>query len=100
MVESGVRFATSTLDADLHGLTVYVSIKCINGAGLTSVVSSDGVTILYSVPSTDSVILEVIVSSQTQYLAQRNYHGDKTAVKFRWTGFDESEGIDSYLVCI
>ena len=98
-MDSGTRSASAKTEVDLHGLTVYATIKCSNGAGLSSIVASDGVTILYNAPSTDSVILEVIGSSLTQYLVQGNFHGDKTTVNFRWTGFDESEGIDSYLVC-
>ena len=98
LVDSGVTAASAAINADLHGLTVYVTIKCFNGAGLSTIASSDGVTILYNPPSTDTVILEVLGSSTTQYLVQGNYHGNRTAINFRWTGFDESEGIDSYLV--
>ena len=98
LVDNGATAASAEINVDLHGLTVYVTIKCFNGAGLSTIASSDGVTILYNPPSTDTVILEVLGSSTTQYLVQGNYHGNRTAINFRWTGFDESEGIDSYLV--
>ena len=39
-----------------------------------------------------------MTSSQTQYIPRGRYHGNTTGINFRWTGFDPSDGVKSYLV--
>ena len=84
----------------LHDDMVYVTVSCANKAGLTSHLRSDGVKIVTSSPSTDNVIVEVLSSSSTQYSVQDGFHGDASYISFRWTGFENDDGIDTFLVCI
>jgi hypothetical protein len=77
---------------------VYATVKCTNGAGLTHTCSSDGVKIIQSPPSVDDVMLELLTSSATQYESRDHYHGNKTEIRFRWTGFKCDDGVESYLV--
>ncbi|KAL4221421.1 hypothetical protein ACF0H5_019679 [Mactra antiquata] len=81
-------------------LTIYTTIECRNGAGLTSRGHSDGIRILESSPSTKHVVLEVLGHSNTQYPIRGHYHGSPSEVRFRWSGFNVNDGIDSILVSI
>ena len=78
--------------------TVYATVRCMNGAGLTHTCSSDGVKLVQTPPSIDDVILELLTTSATQYEPRENYHGNNTEIRFRWTGFKSSDRVESYLV--
>ncbi|XP_053401094.1 uncharacterized protein LOC123523194 isoform X2 [Mercenaria mercenaria] len=78
--------------------TLFITVQCMNGAGLTSTLSSDGVKILQAPPSTESVILELMTTSTTQFLPRGSYHGNSSEIKFRWTGFSANDGVDSFEV--
>jgi hypothetical protein len=56
------------------------------------------VKIIQSPPSVDDVMLELLTSSATQYETKGHYHGNKTEIRFRWTGFKSDDGVESYLV--
>lgn len=91
--------ATATLQQNPNA-TIYATITCKNRAGLSSSKSSDGVRVLQQPPATDDVIVEILTSSSTQYPARMNYHGNNSVVRFRWTGFNYDEGIDSLMVSL
>ena len=82
----------------MDDLTVYVSVRCSNGAGLTTTAQTDGVRIIVAPPSTSNALLEVLPGTLTQYPVRDGYHANSSQVRFRWTGFNKDDGIDSYLV--
>lgn len=95
---------TSTLDWASHDIqshpaeVLQVTVRCTNGAGLTSTGFTDGVRLLEEPPATDHVTLDVLTSSQTQYPTRGYYHGDPTRLKFRWKDFNMYQNISSYIV--
>ena len=78
---------------------LYVTVKCTNGAGLTSTASIDGGRRLESPPKSDHVSLSVLTSSLTLYPTRGIYHGDPTRLKFRWKDFNLYQNISIYSVC-
>ena len=83
-----------------YDVVLLVTVKCSNGAGLTSTASTDGVRLLEKPPKSDHVILSVLTSSVTQYPTRGLYHGDPTSLKFRWKDFNLYQNISSYYVRI
>lgn len=74
---------------------LYIAVRCFDGAGLSTTVSSDGLKILNRSLSVDKTFIEVMTKTKTQYTPTGKYHGDPNEVKFRWTGFKEDEGINN-----
>lgn len=85
--------------SQFYNVTLHVTVKCTNGAGLTSTSVTDGVRLLKSPPRSDHVVLDVLTSSLTQYPARGMYHGDPTHIRFRWKDFNIYQNISSYNVC-
>ena len=96
-VPEGMSFASASLNNELV-TTLYITVKCTNHAYLSTTMSTDGVLIKSTAPSVDSVFIDILGVSQTQYAARDGYHADPTYIKFRWTGFHEDDRINSYLV--
>jgi hypothetical protein len=90
----------SKLFEEIPDEKVYITVRCTNGADVTHTCYSDGVKLLHSIPSIDGVILELLTTSQTQYMPRERYHGNNTEIRFRWTGFDPDEGVQSYMVWV
>ena len=81
---------TATSDLSLeHGATVYSTVVCTNEGGLTSVATSDGVTILYQAPTSDAAYVSITSPTYTQYSTRQGYLPSPAAV-IRWDGFAES----------
>lgn len=97
-----VDFEAAHMEAELMenpNVTIYATVKCTNGANLTSSAHSDGIIILDTNPSLSQVVLEVMGHSKTQYLVKGHYHGDTAEIRFRWSGFSaQDDGIESVLV--
>ncbi|XP_053398947.1 uncharacterized protein LOC128556937 [Mercenaria mercenaria] len=95
-----VQMNASKLFQTIPDGKVYVTVRCTNGAGSTHTCSSDGVKMVQMPPSVDNVILELLPTSATQYKPRGRYHGNNTEIRFRWTGFDSDEGVQSYLIAL
>ena len=78
--------------------TIYTTVRCLNGAGLSTTLSSDGFKILNRSLSINEAFVEVVTTSDTQYPPIGKYHGDSSTITFRWDGFKEDEGINNYVV--
>jgi len=89
--------------------TIYTTVRCLNGAGLRTTLSSDGFKILNRSLSINEAFVEVVTTSDTQYppIGKTSdtqyppigkYHGDSSTITFRWDGFKEDEGINNYVV--
>ncbi|CAG2242538.1 unnamed protein product [Mytilus edulis] len=82
----------------LSSRTVYVTLRCHNNAGLHSLRSTDGVTISNSPPSTKNAQLEILNLPVSEYPNKPHFQGNVTTMKFKWSGFEDFSGLDSYIV--
>ena len=97
MVDKDLTTASTKLD-QIPRDTIYTTVRCLNGAGLYTTLSSDGFKILNRRLSINEAFVQVITTSDTQYPPFGKYHGDSSTIKFRWNGFKDDEGINNYLV--
>jgi len=81
-----------------HGTTVYASIRCHNKAGLHSVSTSDGVTMVLSKPLANKARVYVIGTSTSQYPVQDNHQAITDVLHVGWDGFQDNAGIKKYWV--
>ena len=82
----------------LLGYTIYTTLSCENKAGLTSVMSSNGVKISNKKPSNETAQLELIALSATEYNPRDTYQGITNNVRLKWSGFTDDIGVDTYMV--
>ena len=73
-----LALTTSGQSADLssllpHGTMVYSTVVCTNGAGLSTQVTSDGLTILVLPPTSSSITLLTSTSLYTVYDVQQGF---------------------------
>ncbi|CAH1259456.1 Hypp2289 [Branchiostoma lanceolatum] len=89
--------ATFDLSGHLtHGDTVYSTLRCHNYAGMTSHVTSDGVTIVTQPPNSDHASVETVSETQSYY-PSRAFH-QSTVIHLSWEGFFDVTGIRNYQV--
>ena len=79
-------------------MTVYVTLRCHNKAGLHTKKSSDGVTISDSPPFIQNAQVQVLDQPITEYKSKSNFHGNTSTVRLKWMGFEDKLGLDSFLV--
>ena len=80
---------------------LFVTVRCLNKAGLVATMSSDGVTIIIKdKPTSDKVVVEILGTSPSQYPVHTNFQGTKDQLRIRWTGFEEEDWIAKYKVDI
>ena len=86
----------TTLTSDMsgvleHGSVVYSTVICSNKGGLTSLATTDGLTILVEPPYKMNAYAVITSPIQTQY-APRDGYLPSAACTLRWGGFAESAG--------
>ncbi|XP_076085327.1 uncharacterized protein LOC143056126 [Mytilus galloprovincialis] len=82
----------------LTGHTIYTTLTCENHAGLSSVMSSDGVKISDQPPSVAAAVVENLPLSMTEYNPRDSYQGVIDNFRLKWTGFDDNIGVERYEV--
>jgi hypothetical protein len=92
------KSASTFEEATVSNQKVYVTIRCHNNAGLHTTSTSDGVIISDVPPSADHAVIEIIPQSLTEYSPSHCYHGDKTNLRMKWSGFSDQFGIMSFFV--
>ncbi|XP_066263995.1 uncharacterized protein [Branchiostoma lanceolatum] len=88
--------ASKSVSGLSHGQTVYVTVRCHNNVGLYSTMSSDGVTIVKSPPSTAAAQLSVLTRSETHYPTRGNHQSQTDMLQLSWGGFTDTTGIAAY----
>ncbi|KAI8487523.1 hypothetical protein Bbelb_347570 [Branchiostoma belcheri] len=89
--------ATFDLSGQLtHGDTVYSTVRCQNYAGITSHVTSDGVTIVSQPPNSDHAVVETMVEPQSYYPTRASHQSTDDVIHLSWEGFFDSSGIRNY----
>ncbi|KAK3612517.1 hypothetical protein CHS0354_024489 [Potamilus streckersoni] len=79
---------------DIGNKTMFVTVRCENGARLVSSRSSDGVHVFRSLPSADSLEISVMGTSKSVYIPRDYFHADESDVRVRWSGFKDDIGIE------
>lgn len=82
----------------LSGYTIYTTLTCENHAGLSSVMSSDGVKISNQPPSVAAAVVETLPMSITEYYPRDSYQGVTDNIRLKWTGFVDNIGVERYKV--
>ncbi|CAG2233139.1 unnamed protein product [Mytilus edulis] len=82
----------------LIGYTIYTTLKCENKAGLSSVMSSNGVKISNLPPSATSAVVQTLPLSLKEYSPRDLYLGVNDNIRLKWTGFDDHIGVERYKV--
>ncbi|CAC5386468.1 unnamed protein product [Mytilus coruscus] len=82
----------------LIGFTIYTTLKCENKAGLSSVMSSNGVKISYLPPTATTAVVQTLPLSLTEYSPRDSYQGVTENIRLKWTGFDDDIGVERYKV--
>ncbi|XP_078700910.1 uncharacterized protein LOC144927390 [Branchiostoma floridae x Branchiostoma belcheri] len=88
--------ASKSVSSLVHGQTVFVTVRCHNNVGLHSTMSSDGVTIVKTPPSTAAAQLSVVTRSETQYPTRGNHQSQTDTLLLSWGGFMDTTGILAY----
>ncbi|XP_078616228.1 uncharacterized protein LOC144884650 [Branchiostoma floridae x Branchiostoma japonicum] len=89
--------ATFDLSGHLtHGDTVYSTVRCHNYAGMTSHVTSDGVTIVSQPPNSDQAIVETMSAPQFYYPTRASHQSAADVIHLSWEGFFDVSGIKNY----
>ncbi|CAH1258773.1 Hypp2075 [Branchiostoma lanceolatum] len=81
-----------------HGQTVYPTVRCTNQAGVSSHVTSDGVTIVLQAPESDRAVVETVTSSSSYYPIRGQHQAATDVVHVTWSGFFDESGIHHYQV--
>jgi hypothetical protein len=81
-----------------HGQRVYVQVVCTNGAGLSSLAVSDGVTILIIPPSSAAAALTVSATVPGEYEAEPNVLPQTDTLRLSWSGFVDGGSLLVYQV--
>lgn len=74
-----------------HGTTLYSTVVCTNGAGLSTWLHSDGLTLLSLPPTSTNVTLLTFGATYTAYDVRRGFVPGNAGV-LSWTGFLEPAG--------
>ncbi|CAC5370733.1 unnamed protein product [Mytilus coruscus] len=82
----------------LTGFIIYTTLTCENNAGLSSVMSSDGVKISDQPPSVAAAVVETLPLSMTEYNTRDSYRGVTDNFRLKWTGFDDNIAVERYKV--
>ena len=82
----------------LQGHTIYTTLKCENKAGLTSVMSSNGVQISNDKPSTATAEVKLLSIPATENTPRDSYQGVTNNIRLRWTGYTDDIGVETYMV--
>ncbi|CAC5386462.1 unnamed protein product [Mytilus coruscus] len=82
----------------LTGFTIYTTLTCENKAGLSSVMSSNGVKISNLPPTSTSAVVQTLPLSLTEYNPRDSYQGVADNIRLKWTGFDDDIGVERYKV--
>ena len=73
-------------------LTYYVVVRATNGAGLTTILTSDGVRILNKEPDVSRAVLTPLFSTQIDTLmSNTSISSSLTSLGLRWIGFYQTE---------
>ncbi|CAH1277475.1 Hypp9648, partial [Branchiostoma lanceolatum] len=89
--------ATFDLSGHLtHGDTVYSTLRCHNYAGMTSHLTSDGVTIVTQPPNSDHAIVETMSEPQSYYPSRAFHQSTNDVIHLSWEGFFDVTGIRNY----
>eukprot|EP00058_Branchiostoma_floridae_P024936 XP_002610426.1 hypothetical protein BRAFLDRAFT_85564 [Branchiostoma floridae] len=95
--QPSVCSATFNLSGHLtHGDTVYSTVRCHNYAGMTSHVTSDGVTIVSQPPDSDHAIVETMSEPQSYYPTRASHQSAADVIHLSWEGFFDVSGIRNY----
>ena len=84
----------------LTGHVIYTTLSCENNAGLTSVLSSNGVKISNQPPSIDAAEVKVIPLSATEYTPRDMFQGLSDTMRLKWSGFTDKIGVETYKVIL
>ncbi|XP_035696851.1 uncharacterized protein LOC118430248 [Branchiostoma floridae] len=79
-----------------HGDTVYSTVRCHNYAGMTSHVTSNGVTIVSQPPNSDQAIVETMSAPQFYYPTRASHQSAADVIHLSWEGFFDVSGIKNY----
>jgi len=86
-----------------HGMTVYVTVKCVNNIELASTVFSSPVYISLDNPQANTASLEIdpiTVTSQHDYFAgvasTPEVQSNQSCLQFHWDGFEDVSPITGY----
>ncbi|XP_019617771.1 PREDICTED: uncharacterized protein LOC109465072 [Branchiostoma belcheri] len=94
-----VLHAVSDLGGNLtHGQTVFPTVRCTNHAGVSSHVTSDGVTIVLQPPDSNHAIVETMSSSSSYYPIRGQHQAATDVIHVTWSGFFDESGIHHYQV--
>ncbi|CAH1259452.1 Hypp2286 [Branchiostoma lanceolatum] len=89
--------ATFDLSGHLtHSNTVYSTLRCHNYAGMTSHLTSDGVTIVTQPPNSDHAIVETMSETQSYYPSRAFHQSTDDVIHLSWGGFFDVTGIRNY----
>ena len=80
--------------------TIYVTVRCINKAGLVATGSSDGVSIVRDRQTSESLVIETFGHSPSHYPVFSNFHGTAEQFRIRLSGFAGDHQIKKYKVCL
>ncbi|KAI8510730.1 hypothetical protein Bbelb_116460, partial [Branchiostoma belcheri] len=94
-----VLHAVSDLGGNLtHGQTVFPTVRCTNHAGVSSHVTSDGVTIVLQPPDSNFAIVETVATSSSYYPIRGQHQASTDVIHVTWSGFFDESGIHHYQV--
>jgi len=86
-----------------HGMTVFVTVKCVNNVELASTVSSSPVHISLDKPYINAAVLDIdpiTVNSQNDFFAGSastvEVQSNQSCLQFHWDGFEDVSPITGY----
>ena len=82
----------------MGGQKVFTTVKCMNGALLTSTRTSDGVVLVSQPPHAEFASVTIKTSGTTGYPVRDMHQFDTSRVRARWDGFTDPAGIAFYEV--
>ena len=82
----------------VHGQMVYVTVRCVNYAGLLSILSSDGVVMTPDPPITNNAYVDVIINPVSHFPPRNNHQVQDDTVIFGWNQFHHPTLIPYYEV--
>ena len=99
-MKDGQTSAEAELPESTSSNKIFVTVRCINRAGLVATSSSDGVTILKDNIISESLVVEILGHSPSHFPVHSHFHGTADQFKIRWTGFGGDHPIKKYKVCL